>query len=268
MNIDFKLRNRRNSETGEREERFAFRCFKGNSSTQSNPDNSQRIADSRTAASEGSISTGSGSSGNVSIESSDANVTRATGDAIASVAESGQRTAQAAVDSVARAASDAAYSSAQASAAASQAAANAATDAANAAQRATTDAVNANVDVSRAALSANTDALSQAFGFGTDTVNKSIGGISDANKQIANISQGVLDFRSQDTAAALDLVKSTQEDTNALIRYTNEQFTQKLSDNTGVAPTTAADNMVKYVTIAASIIGIGVAFYSLRKSKA
>lgn len=60
---------------------------KGNSSTQSNPTTTTDVTDQRVAASEGSVSAGSGASVSISTQSSDAATVKAAGDAISRIAE-------------------------------------------------------------------------------------------------------------------------------------------------------------------------------------
>jgi len=264
MNIDFKIRNRRRSgeDNHEREEfRVMFRCHKGNSSTQSNPSSTNNIEDTRTAGSEGSIVLGSGSSGQVQVVNQDvsADVVERIGQQNADLANNAVREVSfAAVDS-ARAASDSAAASAAATERASY-------EAGRVVQGVSETALNANANVVSKALDTNRAVTGDALVSVDKAVNASIGAVSDANRALANTATDVLNFRSKDTESALALVADTQRSTNDLIRYTNEQFTQKLASNAGDAPQNTVDNMVKYVTIAGTILGAVALFRSARKS--
>lgn len=92
--LDFKIgRACRNKETGELEEKL-FRCYKGNSSTQSNPTTTTttNVTDQRVAASEGSVSAGAGAS--VNIATLDADLAAKNVDAITRIAASANDTAE------------------------------------------------------------------------------------------------------------------------------------------------------------------------------
>lgn len=315
------------------------RFCKGNSSTQSNPNQSTNIDDSRTAGSEGSIVLGSGSSGSVQVTNvtTDAGVIASAGDAVAAIAQASSDANAAAVAEVSGAASDAAYSAAESSRASSQAssdaaysAAQASASAANSAAQSSSDssysssqsaqaavaaaeraayeagqvalkssqaaaaaassaayesarasaaasqaamqsasnALNANVDVSRAALSsnertaqaalyANADALTQAFEFG-----------QNAQDSVSQAAKAVIDFRSEDTKAALLLAETSQKQAADLLRYGYENFTSKLASNAGDAPQETVQNIVKYVaTMAVAGAALVGAIWAFKSSK-
>lgn len=193
--LDFKLsRARENRETGEHEEKLL--CFhKGNSSTQSNPSSTTNtdITDQRVAASEGSVSAGSGAS--ISIQNSDA-------DAIGRIAESAN----------------------------------------DSSERTATAAITGNVDAVKVVTSANKDVSVSAI----ETVRL---GQRDA-----------LDFGSDLAALAIKGAIESQRSANDLVKDTNENFVAKLAANAGEAPTTLADNTVKYITIASAVIGLVLLF--------
>jgi len=157
-----------------------FRCYKGNSSTQSNPNNSQQIEDNRVAASDGGIAASQNSS--ITINDVSGEIAGA--------------------------------------------------------------ALDAGVKQTVAVL----DTASDVFGQASNVV-------SNANDNSTTLARDALDF-----------AKSTQSNTNDLVRYTNEQFTSRLASNAGIAPTSAADNMVKYLTIGATVIGIALAIKSKKSA--
>lgn len=287
MNFDFKIRSRR----GDVDEhgfainahREMFRCYKGNSSTQSNPSSTTNIDDTRTAGSEGSIVLGSGSSGQVQVVNQDvsADVVERLGQQNADVAnEALRQVSQAAVDT-SRAASDAAAAASRDASIAASDSARAASDAAKAAvdaQERTSyesgqvvkgvadTALNVTGDIASKALDANRAVTGDALISIDKAVNSSIGAVSDANRSLSQTTSDVLNFRSKDTEDALKLVADVQQSTNDLIRYTNEQFTQKLASNAGDAPQNTVDNIVKYVTIAGTLLGAFALFRSTKKS--
>ena len=86
-----------------------------------------------------------------------------------------------------------------------------------------------------------------------------------ANDNAYKTAKDALDFRADETTSALEFARKAQEDTNNLIRYTNEAFTSKLANNAGDAPQNTVDNIVKYVTIAGTIFGI-VALFKNKKA--
>lgn len=93
--LDFRIGHfRRDKENAEIVEKFFGRCAKGNSSTQSNPTTTTttNVSDQRVAASEGSVSAGAGAS--VSIQSSDAETTKANLDAITRIAATANDTTE------------------------------------------------------------------------------------------------------------------------------------------------------------------------------
>ncbi len=124
-----------------------------------------------------------------------------------------------------------------------------------------------NESISKAAIAGQTTAQRDALMSVDNAVNKSIGGISDANKALRDTAYDVLNFRSDETFAALDFAGTSQKQVNDLIRYTNEQFTNKLASNAGDAPQETVQNIVKYVATAAvvGVLAIG-AIYAWRKA--
>jgi len=219
MNIDFKLRSRRVAhDEGETPALFHGLACKGNSSTQANPTTSNQVTDQRVAASEGSVSAGSGAT--VNIESSDAAVVTATGDAISRVAMS---------------ANDAVSESARVSV--------------NATAKAAGDALNANVDVSRAALDTGRAVFQESAELGRSAITA-----------VQSQGRDALDFGDNIVSKVLDNAAAAQQSTNSLIQRTNEQFTAKLAGNAGEAPQALAGDVVKYVTIAAGIVAAVLLF--------
>ncbi len=69
-----------------------------------------------------------------------------------------------------------------------------------------------------------------------------------------------LDFGESLFGKLIDAQKTSQQDTNRLIQSTNEGFTAKLAANAGEAPTSLADNTVKYITIASALVGLILLF--------
>ncbi len=257
MNLDFKIRNRRRSgdETHEREEfRVMFRCHKGNSSTQSNPSSENNINDTRTAGSEGSIVLGSGSSGQVQVVNQDVSA-----DVVERLGAQNADLANSAIQAVANTAVDTAR-------AATESVERASYEAGRVVQGVSETALNANKDVVSKALDTNRAVTGDALVSVDKAVNASIGAVSDANRALSNTTADVLNFRSKDTEDALSFAAEAQKQTNDLIRYTNEQFTQKLASNAGDAPQNTIDNVVKYVTIAGTILGAVALFRQARKS--
>lgn len=300
MNIDFQISPRRRYSDDMGGPHFEpgmfspsgkmLRFYKGNSSTQSNPNNSTNVDDSRTAGAEGSIVLGSGSSGQVSVvnQTTDYGAIAAAGDAVSAISQASadatnsalravsdasydaNQTAQASVaaseraayeagrvaaasaEAAAQAASDAAYQSSQASAAA-----------AASAQRAASDALATNESVSKAALSSNEGVARDALATVEGVSGTAIDSVNRANQSLANTTADVLNFRSKDTEDALALVANVQQSTNDLIRYTNEQFTAKLASNAGDAPQETVQQIVKYVAtlavVAAAVVGFAFA---------
>jgi len=227
MNIDFKISRRRRRrvahDEGETLALFHGVAFKGNSSTQSNPVTTNQVTDQRVAASEGSVSAGSGAT--VSIQSVDADVVGRSVDAVSAIAAN---------------ANDAMSETTQA--------------AVNATQKAASDSVNASADAARAAAQASTAAVQE----NADVSKVAIGAVQQQGRD-------ALDFGDNIVGRVLDNAAKAQQSTNDLIQHTNEQFTAKLASNAGDAPQSTVDNVVKYISIAAGIIGIVAVFRSNNK---
>jgi hypothetical protein len=229
MNFDFQIRRARKVAHDEHSEQNLTRChFKGNSSTQSNPSTTNSVTDNRVAASEGSVSAGSGAT--VNIQNTDA-------DAISRIAESSND----ALQEVANTAVIAGIQQTNISAGVAK------------------TAIEENADVSKLALNTSVDQSRAALDFGTDVTKQAIGGIVTGQRD-------ALDFGSDALELVLSEQRGAREDTNALIRSTNEQFIGKLAANAGEAPTTLADNTVKYITIASGIIGLALLFKSSKNN--
>jgi len=225
MNIDFKIsRRNRRDENGEVVEKLPFHCFKGNSSTQSNPNNSQTVTDNRVAASDGSSAATNGSS--VTNNNISPDIIKSNNDALFKVAEQNANIASESIQEAGKTARDLTYT-----------------------------AVSGNVDVSKSALQTAGNAVSDSLNFGAHVYDQSVSLAKDANDNLA-----------QSQKDALGFAQNAQMSANELIQRTNDSFTAKLASNAGIAPTSAADNMVKYVTIAAAVIGLGIAFAQRNKN--
>lgn len=223
MNIDFKIRRNRLDENGEQIECLPFHCFKGNSSTQSNPNNSQTVTDNRVAASDGSIAATNGGSVTVNDVSSD--VIAQNNAALMRVAEQNANIANEAIAESGKTARDVTYT-----------------------------AVSGNVDVSKSALQMAGNVVADSYDFGKNVYDQSVSLSKDANDNVRDTARDALGF-----------AQNAQMSANELIQRTNDSFTAKLASNAGIAPTSAADNMAKYVTIAAAVIGLGIAFATRNK---
>ncbi len=179
---------------------------KGNSSTQSNPNNSQTVTDNRTAAADGSLAATNGAT---------INVTNSDADTLQQLAESNQETSTASLAGM---------------------------------LDATKSALSANTSVSRAALDAGTDIFGQA--------NQTIARSNDNSTDLAAL-------------AVRQALLAGQEISAGAARTVADTFTgyaNNLKDNSGVAASTTADNIVKYVTIGATVIGLFIAFRSSKKN--
>lgn len=262
------------------------RFYKGNSSTQSNPYNDNSITDTRAGADNGGIAATSGASVtvNTSIQDSSPDVLRAAGDIVQNLAENqGEALAEVARSNrdaaiaTTKAASDISYNNTQALKAAADAAASGAREAnitarvaADAIQRAASDSSYATAEAAKASVAANQKVSSDALFANVDVSRAALSVTGDtirqANDNAASLAKDVLDFRSEDTKLALTTFKELQQDANNLIRQTNEKFTSGLVQNNGPAATAVSDNIAKYVTIAAAVIGLGIAFSSSKKS--
>lgn len=203
-------------------------AFKGNSSTQSNPVNTTAVTDQRVAASEGSVSAGAGAT--VSVVQGDI-------DAVSRIAASSNDTAEKISTESILAATDQ-----------TRAAVGAVSDTARV-------AVQENSDVSKAAIGAVKAQGADALAFGHDI-------FSDASALVSHQGDSAFDFAKDIAASAFDNAKQTQQSANELVQRTNDSFTAKLAANAGDAPQALADNVVKYVSIAAGIIGIVAVFRS------
>jgi hypothetical protein len=201
----------------------ALRYCKGNSSTQSNPTTSTDITDNRVAASEGSISAGSGAS--VSVQSVDAETVGVAADAIARVAESANDTAEKI----------------------SQSAVSGAVDAARTATMESADVAKAGFDTVE---SQGRDALD----FGRVAV-----------EAVQSQGRDALDFGESLAQTAIKAAQTSQESANSLIAKTNDQFTARLVQNSGEAPTALADNVAKYIAVAVGIVGVAYVLKSSAK---
>lgn len=236
MNLDFKISRRSGKLHGV--------AFKGNSSTQSNPVNTTQVTDQRVAASEGSVSAGAGAT--VSVVQGDI-------DAVSKIAQHANDTGESIAKESILAATDQ-----------------------------TRAAVGANADVSRTAIQENADVSKAALGtvaqqgrdaldFGTKAVEAvraqgqdalTFGHdiFSNASALVSHQGDSAFDFAKDVAASAFDNAKQTQQSANELVQRTNDSFTAKLAANAGEAPQALADNVVKYVSIAAGIIGIVAVF--------
>lgn len=224
MKLDFTLSRRRRftDEPGDFDApEKSLRYCKGNSSTQSNPTTSTDITDNRVAASEGSISAGSGAS--VSVQSVDAETVGVAADAIARVAESANDTAEKISSAAIGGAVDAARTS-----------------------------VMENADVSKAALSTVESQGRDALDFGRVAV-----------EAVQSQGRDALDFGESLAQTAIKAARDSQQSANDLISKSNEQFTARLVQNSGEAPTALADNVAKYIAVAVGIVGVA---YVLKNS--
>ncbi len=119
------------------------------------------------------------------------------------------------------------------------------------------DAIGENADVSKSAISGGVAQTRAALDFGTDAVTA-----------VRGTSRDALDFGESILGTALNNSRAVQQDTNNLIRSTNEAFTQKLAANAGIAESSVVDNITKYVTIGATVLGLAITIYSFRDKKA
>jgi hypothetical protein len=211
---------------------------KGNSSTQSNPNNSQTVQDSRVGASEGSIVAQTGAS--VTVQNLSADVIAANDAALASVAQSSAETSRAALDGMRAASSDSSYSSSLS---------------AQAAARSASDSAYSSADVAKTAIAGAGNNLVDALGFGRDIYNASVNSNEYANDNVASIAK-----------AALGFANTNQASVNDLIQHTNDSFTQKLVANQGLAASSLQDNFGKYAVIGAVIVVVGIIFIASKKS--
>lgn len=170
------------------------RFCKGNSSTQSNPNNSQTVNDSRIGASENAI-VATGGSKVIKQNVSDKVVTAA-GDAIAHLAEQGGKNM---------------------------------------------------ADVSKTAIKGNVAVAGKAM----DTT--------------AGTARDALDFGESTLAQSLALVKSNQDNTNSLLRDTQQQFTSNLAKNAGESIQNVASDIAKYAMIGTGLVVAAVVFRSSAK---
>lgn len=209
------------------------------STTSSASSTSNQVTDQRVAGSEGSVVAGSGAS--ISIESLDAQLADSVVREVGDISSDAIAAVSASSEFVSRAASDSAYSSALSSQAASQVANN---------------ALYSQEQTAKAAIEGNTNVSRDALNFGTNISERAI----QAGSQLA---KDALDFRSDESIAALDFAKQSQQSTNDLIRYTNEQFTSKLANNAGDAPQETVKDIVKWGAVAAA--GLGLLYFFNRK---
>lgn len=91
----------------------------------------------------------------------------------------------------------------------------------------------------------------------SDTAGRAIDSNTDVSRDAisagSKLASDTLNFRADETTAALDFAKTSQQSTNDLIRYTNEAFTAKLASNAGDAPQETVKQIIKYGALVAAV---------------